>query len=86
MIIKKKTWLELFQKMIEGKKTADVRLADFDLKEGDMIIFEEYNQKTKQYTGRKLIKRVKNLSKIKVTDFNPVEEITKFGHYIIELE
>ena len=86
MIIKKKIWLESFQEIFDGKKKFELRLADFDLKEGDMLILEEYNPKTKQYTGRKLIKRVKNLSKVKLTDFNPVDEIIKFGHYIIELE
>ena len=86
MEIKKKTWPELFQKMLENKKTVDLRLADFDLKEGDIIIFEEYNPITKKYTGRKLTKKVKNLNKINLTKFNPVEEIIKYGHYVIELE
>jgi len=86
MEIKKKTWPELFRKISEGKKTTDVRLADFDLKEGDTIIFEEYEPKNKKYTGRKLIKKVKNLNKIKLTDFNNIDEIIKHGHYIIELE
>ncbi|MDO8467325.1 MAG: DUF3850 domain-containing protein [Nanoarchaeota archaeon] len=86
MEVKKKAWPELFQKMLENKKTVDVRLADFDIKEGDTIIFEEYNPKIKEYTGRTLKKKVKNLSKIKVTDFNSINDITKFGHYVIELE
>ena len=86
MEIKKKTWPELFQRMLEGKKTADVRLADFELNEGDIIIFEEYNPNTKKYTGRILKKKVKNLNKIKVADFNPVNDIIKFGHWVIELE
>ena len=37
MEIEKKTWPELFQKMLEGKKTADLRLADFDIKQGDIL-------------------------------------------------
>lgn len=86
MKIKKKTWPELFQKMLDGKKNADVRLADFDAKEGDIIIFEEYDPETNEYTGRKLEKKIKNLTKIRVTDFNPVEDIKKYGHFVMELE
>ena len=86
MEIKKKTWPELFQLMLDGKKTVDVRLADFEIKEGDILILEEYDPKTKSYTGRTLKKKVKNLNKIKVTDFHTPEEISKHGHWVIELE
>lgn len=86
MEIKKKTWPELFQKMLEGKKNADVRLADFDLKEGDTLVLEEYDPKTKQYTGRTLRKKVKNLNKVKLTNFSSFEDMSKYGHYLIELE
>jgi ribosomal protein S17 len=86
MEIKKKTWPELFQKILDGKKTADLRLADFDIQEGDVLILEEYNPKTKQYTGRILKKKVKNLNKVKLTDYHSPEDITKYGHWIIELE
>jgi len=86
MEIKKKTWPDLFQRMLDGKKTADVRLADFDIKEGDIIIFEEYNPTTKKYTGRVFKKIVKNLNKVYLTRFNSPEEITKYGHWVIELK
>ena len=43
MEIKKKCWSALFQKILDGKKNVDVRLADFDVKEGDVLIFEEYD-------------------------------------------
>jgi len=84
--IKKKTWPELFQKILDGKKNSDLRLADFDIKEGDILVLEEYNPETKGYTGRTIKKKVKNLNK-----FNPIkaystEDINKFGFYIIELE
>lgn len=86
MEIKKKCWPELFQKILEGKKTADVRLADFDIKEGDILILEEYNPQTKEYTGRTVKKKVKNLNKIILTDYHSPEQITKYGHWVIELE
>lgn len=84
--IKKKSWPELFQKMLDGKKKADLRLADFDIKEGDIFVFEEYNPKIREYTGRVLKKKVKNLNKLKITEFNSVEDINKYGHWLIELE
>jgi len=84
--IKKKTWPELFQKVLEGKKNADVRLADFNLKEGDILILEEYNPKTKKYTGRTIKKKVKNLTKLRLADYNNIDKIKKFGHWLIEFE
>lgn len=86
MEIKKKTWPELFQKMLEEKKTVDLRLADFDINEGDVLVLEEYDPEKKEYTGRVLKKKVKNLNKVKLTDFHNIEEIRAFGHWVIELE
>jgi len=50
--IRKKTWPDYFQMILEGKKKFDIRLADFDVKKGDVIVFEEFDPKTKSYTGR----------------------------------
>jgi hypothetical protein len=86
MEIKKKTWPNLFQKILDGKKTTDLRLADFDIQEGDILILEEYDPKTKKYTGRRLKKKVKNLNRVKLTDYHSPEDITKYGHWVIELE
>jgi len=86
MEIKKKTWPKLFQRILEGKKNSDVRLADFDLKEGDLMIFEEYDPKTKKYTGRILKKKIKNLNKLNLTDFNSFEDFKKYGHWLMDLE
>ncbi len=86
MEIKKKCWSALFQKILDGKKNVDVRLADFDVKEGDVLIFEEYDNEKKEYTGRKIEKKVKNVNKVNFADFNSVEDIKKFGHWVMELE
>ena len=84
--IKKKTWTELFQKILDRKKNSDVRLADFNLEEGDILILEEYNHKTKKYTGRTIKKKIKNLTKLNLADYNNIEEIKKYGHWLIEFE
>jgi len=86
MEIRKKTWPGLFQRMLEGKKTTDLRLADFEINKGDILTLEEYDPKTESYTGRVLKKKVKNLNKVKLTDFHKPEEIAEHGHWVIELE
>lgn len=47
MEIHKKTWPKSFQEIVDGKKKFDLRLADFELHEGDILILEEYEPKTK---------------------------------------
>lgn len=85
MEIKKKCWPEYFEQLLSGKKKFEVRLADFELKEGDILTFEEYNPEIKKYSGRKLSKKI-----VWFTKFNPIgawsiEDIKKFGIYEIEL-
>jgi hypothetical protein len=86
MEIKKKCWPELFEKILKGEKQADIRLADFDLKAGDILVLEEYNPETKQYTGRSMKKQVKNLNKINLNEFWSPEQIKEKGVWLIELE
>ena len=37
-IIKKKIWQEYFELVKSGKKRFELRLADFDIKEGDFLV------------------------------------------------
>lgn len=86
MEIKKKSWPESFQRILKGEKNAEIRLADFDLKQGDILILEEYDPKTKKYTGRKIKKKVKLINKFNPTEAYSSEDIKKFGLYLIEME
>ena len=86
MEIKKKCWPQSFQLMLDSKKNFDLRLADFDLKDNDTIVYEEWDPITKKYSGRKLTKVVKNLRKFKATEFNSIQDIEKYGHYAIEFK
>ncbi|MBI3190532.1 DUF3850 domain-containing protein [archaeon] len=86
MEIKKKCWPDLFELVSKGRKNVDLRLADFNIREGDTLVLEEFNPKTKKYTGRVIKKRVKNLTKVNLADFHSAEDIKKFGHWIIEME
>ena len=86
MIIKKKTWPKYFQEILEGKKKFEVRLADFEIKEGDTLILEEYNPETKEYTGRTIKKEVGFVTKFNPTRVHSQEEIKKYGFWEIELK
>ncbi|VVB78946.1 Uncharacterised protein [uncultured archaeon] len=84
--IKKKVWPEYFQLILNGKKNVEVRLADFNIKEGDILILEEFDPETDTYTGRKIRKTAKEIIKFNPTRMHRTEEIKKFGFYIIEME
>jgi ASC-1-like (ASCH) protein len=83
--IKKKIRIDFFELIKSGKKKFELRLADFDIKEGDTLILEEWNPNTKQYTGRKLEKQVKYVLKFNLDDFSQKKEIEEKGLYVIQL-
>ena len=86
MKIEKKVWSEYFQKILEGVKTYDLRLADFECKPGDILILKEWNPKTKEYTGRVLEKTVTYVGKTKELNFWTREEIGRYGFQIISFK
>jgi len=86
-IIKKKIWPEYFDAVASGKKKWELRLNDFEINDGDTLVLEEWNPKTKQYTGRSMEKKVTRVSKFKLDQlFWPKEEIEQKGIQIISLE
>ncbi|MCL5010352.1 MAG: DUF3850 domain-containing protein [Patescibacteria group bacterium] len=40
-VIHKKVWPEYFKKIISGRKKLELRLADFEINEGDTLILAE---------------------------------------------
>ncbi|MCK9597253.1 DUF3850 domain-containing protein, partial [Candidatus Pacearchaeota archaeon] len=67
----------------------ELRLNDFDIKEGDILILREYDPKTKEYTGRKLEKDVGYVGKWKIDDltmFWPRKDIDNKGIQVISLK
>lgn len=86
MIMKKKIWTEYFDLVNSGKKKFELRLNDFKIKEGDILWLEEWDQKTKKYTGRKIEKRVSFVLKFKLDDFGQEKEIRKKGLLVIQME
>ncbi|MFA7385461.1 MAG: DUF3850 domain-containing protein [Candidatus Paceibacterota bacterium] len=83
-IIKKKIWPEYFELISSKKKNFELRLADFEAKEEDILILEEWDPEKKEYTGRKIEKEIKYILKFKLDDFNQRKEIEEKGLYVIE--
>lgn len=84
-IIKKKIWPEYYNLIKSGKKKFELRLADFKIREGDTLVLEEYDPKKKEYTGRKINKKVKYVLKFSLDKFGQKEKIEKKGLYVIQL-
>lgn len=84
--VKKKIWPEYFDLVVSGKKKFEIRLADFDITEGDTLLLEEWNPQTKEYTGRSIAKKVGYVAKFKLDAFGQEEEIKEKGIQIISLE
>jgi hypothetical protein len=85
-IIKKKAWPETFEAVLNGKKKFDLRLDDFPCSEGDILILEEWNPATKQYTGRKIEKKIKYVMKTKDLKFWKKEDVDRLGLQVISFE
>jgi len=83
-IIKKKSWPKYFEQVQSGKKRVELRLADFDIQEGDTLVLEEWNPETKEYTGRKIEKQVSFVLKFELDDFGQKQQIEEKGLYVIQ--
>lgn len=81
--IKKKVWPKFFEKILSGEKAFELRLADWKCNHGDILVLEEWNPKTKEYTGRKIEKKVTYVLKTKDVKFWNKEDVDKYGLQII---
>jgi ASC-1-like (ASCH) protein len=86
MEIKKKVWPQYFELIKSGKKKFEVRVADFEVKEGDILILEEWDPETKEYTGRSLTKKVGYTLKFSLDSFGQKELIEEKGLIVISLD
>lgn len=84
--IEKKTWPDLFQDVLDGKKNFDIRLNDFDCEVGDVLVFKEYDPEKGEYTGREVEKRIGYVLRTKDNEFWKKEEIEKYGYIVMGLE
>jgi len=84
--VEKKIPLEWFELIDSNKKRFELRLNDFDIKEGDTLILKEWNSKTKEYTGRKIEREVDYVLDFKLNTFGQEEEIKKKGLLVIQFK
>jgi len=85
-IINKKIWPEFFEAVSRGEKKFELRLADFDIKEGDTLILEEWDPKTKKYTGRRVEKKAGYVLKFNLDKFGQKADLLEKGLYVIGFE
>jgi ribosomal protein S17 len=84
--IEKKVWPELYQQIVDGNKTFELRLADFECNQDDILVLREWDPKTQEYTGRELEKTVTYVLKTKDVRFWPEEDIEKYGFQVISFK
>ena len=80
---KKKVWPEYFQEIIDGNKTYELRLADWECNVGDTLVLREWDPKTGKYTGREIEKKVTYVGKTQNMEFWPKEEVDRYGYQVI---
>ena len=81
----KKTYYDSFEKVLSGEKKFDIRLADEDYEEGDILVLKEID-KERNFTGRELRKKITFVLKTKDCDFWKKGDIDKFGFAVLSLE
>ena len=79
MEVELKTDPEMFQDILDGKKKFEIRLADKNINEEEVLVLLEKDKKTKKLTGRKIKKKVKFVLKTKDLDYFSDEDIKKYG-------
>lgn len=84
--IHKKLWPERFRLLKSNRMQLDVRLADFRCRPGDVLVFDEWNPRSRRYTGRSLERTVGALVKFNLAKLNSLKDIARYGHYFIWLE
>lgn len=83
--IEKKILPEYFEKIESGEKSYELRLADWECSQGDILVLVEIDSQTKQPTGRTIRRKVGFIGKTKDLDFWTKEEIDRYGYQIISL-
>ncbi|MFA5072184.1 MAG: DUF3850 domain-containing protein [Candidatus Pacearchaeota archaeon] len=85
-IIKKKIPPDFYELVNSNKKNFELRLNEFEVKEGDTFILEEWDPKTKEYTGRTIEREVGYVLKFKLNDFGQEELIKEKGLVVFSLK
>jgi len=81
----KKVWPEYFQRIVDGTKTYELRLADWECQPGDELVLKEWDPTTEQYTGREVTKIVGHVLRTKGVGFWSPEDVAEHGYQVISL-
>ncbi|WP_244491069.1 DUF3850 domain-containing protein [Paramesorhizobium deserti] len=86
--MEKRLWPDGFQRVLDGVKTYELRLGDFDIAEGDVLVLKEWDPTTAAYTGRILERTVGHVGKWTDADLEMYwkpEQIKQHGLQAISL-
>ena len=83
MKIEKKIWPKYFAEVLSGKKNFEVRLADWEISEGDILVLREWDLKKKEYTGRQIEKEISYILKTKDLKMFSESDVDKYGYQIL---
>ncbi len=84
--IHKKILKKYFEEIVSGKKKFELRIADFSVSEGDVLVLEEWDRNKKEYTGRKIEVVATYILKTKDLDFFFPDNVQKHGFQVIQFE
>lgn len=88
-IITKKIVPEWFEAILAGKKDYELRLADFDIEDGDTLRLEEWQGvgEERKATGRLIEKKVTHVRKVDLDNWIKQQpELIQKGFYVIRFE
>jgi len=63
-----------------------LRVADFEVGEGDTLLLEEWDPRNQEYTGRSIEKKVSYVLKFKLDDFGQEDLIKEKGLVVIQID
>jgi hypothetical protein len=81
----KKTYKDLFERVLSGEKNFDIRLDDMEVKKGDILVLKEIDNK-RNFTGREIEKEVTFVTHTNDLDYWSEEEKNKKGFLVMGLK
>lgn len=83
--IHKKISRQYFQKILDGSKTFELRLADWECQEGDTLVLEKVDGPTKKPTGRTIRKKIGYVLMTKNLHLFTEDDVNRYGYQVISL-
>jgi len=85
MIIEKKCWPDMFERILLGTKKFEVRLDDFKIEAGDTLELREWDPETEDYTGRFCQCKIGFVLKTKDLPYWTPEEVAEHGFQVLSI-